>query len=105
MHWVRATRLDELPQLGHVVTGRMSIVGPRPERPEFTAHLAHEVPGYERRFELPPGLTGLAEVHGRYSTSAQYKVGYDLQYLVDWSISLDVAIIVRTCWVVLSRRV
>jgi exopolysaccharide biosynthesis polyprenyl glycosylphosphotransferase len=103
--WMRGVRLDELPQLWHVARGQMSIVGPRPERPEFTARLAAEVPGYERRFELPPGLTGLAQVNGRYLTDAQYKIGYDLQYVADWSLLLDIQLLARTVWVVLSRRV
>jgi lipopolysaccharide/colanic/teichoic acid biosynthesis glycosyltransferase len=103
--WVRATRADELPQILHIVTGRMSIVGPRPERPELTAGFEKEIAGYTRRHEVPPGLTGLAQIHGRYHTDAQYKLGYDLQYLVNWSPVLDIEIIARTVWVILARRV
>jgi exopolysaccharide biosynthesis polyprenyl glycosylphosphotransferase len=103
--WLRSTRLDELPQLWHVLTGTMSLVGPRPERPEFTGELALLVPGYERRLEIPPGVTGLAQVQGRYDTDASYKLGYDLQYLVNWSPVLDLQILARTLWVVVSRRV
>jgi len=103
--WVRATRADELPQILHIVSGKMSIVGPRPERPELTAGFEREIAGYTRRHEVPPGLTGLAQIHGRYHTDAQYKLGYDLQYLVNWSPVLDLEIIGRTIWVVLARRV
>jgi lipopolysaccharide/colanic/teichoic acid biosynthesis glycosyltransferase len=103
--WVRATRADELPQILHIVTGRMSVVGPRPERPELTAGFEKEIAGYTRRHEVPPGLTGMAQIHGRYHTDAQYKLGYDLQYLVNWSPVLDLEIIARTVWVVLARRV
>ena len=103
--WMRSTRADELPQLWNVVTGDMSLVGPRPERPELVARIAAEVPGYERRHEVRPGLTGLAQVQGRYHTDASFKVGHDLQYLVNWSLALDVQIMVRTVWVVLARRV
>ena len=103
--WVRATRADELPQILHILTGRMSIVGPRPERPELTAGFEKEIAGYTRRHEVPPGLTGLAQIHGRYHTDAQYKLGYDLQYLVNWSPVLDLEIIARTIWVILTRRV
>lgn len=103
--WVRATRADELPQLLHVVTGRMSVVGPRPERPELTAGFEREIAGYTRRHEVPPGLTGLAQIHGRYHTDAEYKLGYDLQYLVNWSPVLDLEIIARTIWVIVARRV
>ena len=53
---------------------------------------------------LPPGVTGLAQVNGRYDTDADYKLGYDLQYLVNWSLVLDIQILLRTVWVVLSRR-
>ena len=102
--WVRATRADELPQILHIVTGKMSIVGPRPERPELTAGFEQAIAGYTRRHEVPPGLTGLAQIHGRYHTDAEYKLGYDLQYLVNWSPVLDLEIIARTIWVVLIGR-
>jgi exopolysaccharide biosynthesis polyprenyl glycosylphosphotransferase len=102
--WVRATRMDELPQLWNVLRGEMSLVGPRPERPELTVQFEAEIPGYAQRYELPPGLTGLAQIHGRYHTDAEYKLGYDLQYLVNWSPVLDLEILVRTVWVVLARR-
>jgi lipopolysaccharide/colanic/teichoic acid biosynthesis glycosyltransferase len=103
-HWVRATRMDELPQLWNVLRGEMSLVGPRPERPELTASFEARIPGYSRRHELPPGLTGLAQIHGRYRTDPEYKLGYDLQYLVNWSPVLDLQILARTVWVVLARR-
>lgn len=103
--WMRDTRADELPQMLNVVRGQMSIVGPRPERPELVAEIERRVPGYARRQELPPGLTGLAQVYGRYHTSAEYKLGYDLQYLANWSPMLDLQILARTIWVVVSRRV
>lgn len=103
--WMRSTRADELPQLWNVLMGDMSLVGPRPERPEFVGEFAAQVPGYERRHELRPGLTGLAQVQGRYNTDAAFKVGHDLQYLVNWSLALDVQILLRTVWVVLVRRV
>ena len=63
------------------------------------------MPGYTLRHELPPGLTGLAQIHGRYSTDADYKLGYDLQYMVNWSPVLDLQIMFQTVWVVLTRRV
>jgi lipopolysaccharide/colanic/teichoic acid biosynthesis glycosyltransferase len=105
LRWMRSTRADELPQLWNIAKGEMSLVGPRPERPELVAEIVERVPGYIRRNELPPGLTGLAQIHGRYGTDAEYKLGYDLQYLVNWSIVIDVQILFRTVWVVLSRRV
>ncbi|WP_130648638.1 exopolysaccharide biosynthesis polyprenyl glycosylphosphotransferase [Egicoccus halophilus] len=102
--WVRATRMDELPQLWNVLRGEMSLVGPRPERPELTARFESVIPGYARRHALPPGLTGLAQIHGRYHTDPEYKLGYDLQYLVNWSPVADIEILLRTVWVVLARR-
>jgi exopolysaccharide biosynthesis polyprenyl glycosylphosphotransferase len=102
--WLRSTRADELPQLLNVLRGEMSLVGPRPERPELVESIAARVPGYVRRNELPPGLTGMAQIHGHYATDAVYKLGYDLQYLVNWSPILDLQILARTVWVVLSRR-
>ena len=103
--WLRSTRLDELPQLWNILRGEMGMVGPRPERPELTRHFQESIPGYERRHEVPPGITGLAQIHGRYHTDAEYKLGYDLQYLVNWSPVLDLEILMRTVWVVLTRRV
>ena len=102
--WLREMRLDELPQLGNVLRGEMSLVGPRPERPELTVDIERSVSGWVRRHQLPPGLTGLAQIHGRYATNPEYKIGYDLQYLVNWSPVLDLQILARTIWVVLSRR-
>ena len=105
LRWMRSMRADELPQLWNVLRGDMSLVGPRPERPELAEAIERRVPGYVRRNELPPGLTGLAQVEGRYETDAEFKLGYDLQYLVNWSLVFDVQILLRTIWVVLSRRV
>ncbi|CAN5743915.1 exopolysaccharide biosynthesis polyprenyl glycosylphosphotransferase [soil metagenome] len=105
LRWVRDTRGDELPQLWNVLRNEMSLVGPRPERPELTTDIERQVAGWVRRHQLPPGLTGLAQVNGRYATSAEYKIGYDLQYIVNWSPVLDVQILAQTVFVVLSRRV
>jgi exopolysaccharide biosynthesis polyprenyl glycosylphosphotransferase len=105
LRWVRAMRFDELPQLWNVLRGEMSIVGPRPERPELAERFSTLIPGYTRRHEVPPGITGLAQVHGRYHTDPEYKLGHDIQYLKNWSAVLDVQILLRTVWVVLSRRI
>ena len=101
--WVRARRLDELPQLLNVLRGEMSLVGPRPERPELTAGFERELPAYRQRHEVPPGITGLAQVSGRYHTDASYKLGYDLQYLANWSAVQDLEILFRTVAVLLRR--
>ena len=103
--WIRARRLDELPQLFNVLRGEMSLVGPRPERPELTAGFERELPAYRQRHEVPPGITGLAQVNGRYHTDASYKLGYDLQYLANWSAVQDLEILFRTVAVLLRREV
>jgi exopolysaccharide biosynthesis polyprenyl glycosylphosphotransferase len=105
LRWMRSTRADELPQLWNVLRGEMSLVGPRPERPELIQRIEQDVAGYARRHELPPGITGFAQINGRYETDPAYKLGYDLQYLVNWSLVLDVQILLRTILVVLRRRV
>ena len=94
--WLRRTRFDELPQLWHVVQGRMSLVGPRPERPERILEFEAALPGYGRRHEIAPGITGLAQVRAGYHTDPAYKLGHDLQYLVSWSPVLDLQILART---------
>ncbi len=103
-HWLRRTRFDELPQFWNVLKGDMSLVGPRPERPELVADFAKAIPGYGRRHEIPPGITGLAQTRGRYHTDASYKLGHDLQYLMSWSLVLDFQIIVRTVVVMFRRK-
>jgi exopolysaccharide biosynthesis polyprenyl glycosylphosphotransferase len=100
----RATRVDEIPQLWNVLRGDMSLVGPRPERPEFADRLAREVPGYALRHAIRPGLTGLAQISGDYGTEPEIKLRYDLAYLNNWSFGLDLAILLRTLPVVLTRR-
>ena len=103
-HWLRRTRLDELPQFWNVLKGDMSLVGPRPERPELVKEFSKAISGYERRHEIPPGITGLAQIRGRYHTDASYKLGHDLQYLMSWSIFLDLQIIARTLFVMFRRK-
>lgn len=104
LNWIRQTRLDELPQLLNVLRGEMTIVGPRPERPEELLQYEVEIPGYRRRHQAPPGITGLAQVYGRYHTHIEYKLGHDLHYLANWSPILDLQIMIRTAWVIVSRR-
>jgi exopolysaccharide biosynthesis polyprenyl glycosylphosphotransferase len=101
---LRAARIDEIPQLWNVLKGDMSLVGPRPERPEFAQRLAATVSGYALRHAARPGLTGLAQVSGEYSTEPEIKLRYDLAYLNNWSFGLDLAILLRTLPVVLTRR-
>ena len=103
-YWLRRTRLDELPQFWNVLKGEMSIVGPRPERPEMTKVYEETIPGYSRRHEIPPGITGLAQTRAGYHTDPSYKLGHDLQYLMAWSPILDLQIMVRTVGVMCRRR-
>jgi len=105
MGWIRATRLDELPQLINVALGHMTVVGPRPVRPEEFADYSQRFVGYHRRHQSPPGITGFAQVYGHYHTHIEFKLGHDLYYLTNWSPLLDLHIMFRTVWVVLSRRV
>jgi exopolysaccharide biosynthesis polyprenyl glycosylphosphotransferase len=96
---MRRMRLDELPQLWNVVRGDMSIVGPRPERPEFLALLEDEVPFWTRRHLVKPGVTGWAQVRHRYTSDvsgAAEKLSYDLYYLKHRSLRLDLAIVAMT---------
>jgi len=101
---LRAARIDEIPQLWNVLRGDMSLVGPRPERPEFAQRFAKAVSGYALRHAARPGLTGLAQVSGEYSSEPEIKLRYDLAYLNNWSLFLDLAILLRTLPVVLTRR-
>jgi exopolysaccharide biosynthesis polyprenyl glycosylphosphotransferase len=101
--WLRALRIDEIPQLWNVLAGDMSLVGPRPERPEFTSLFAESVSGYRLRLSARPGVTGLAQVSGDYSTEPEIKLRYDLAYLNNWSLGLDLAILLRTLPVILTR--
>lgn len=105
--WLRTNRLDELPQLWDVVRGRMSLIGPRPERPEFVTQLVAERALYRARSVVRPGITGWAQVQYRYaSTMAENltKLEYDLYYIRNLSLALDLSIAFRTLAIVLSRR-
>jgi exopolysaccharide biosynthesis polyprenyl glycosylphosphotransferase len=102
--FLRAARIDELPQLWNVLNGTMSLVGPRPERPAFARRFAAEIPGYLERFQVRPGLTGLAQVNGEYHTSAAYKLKYDLAYIYNHSLVLDLKIMAETLKVIVTRR-
>lgn len=98
-HFLRRTRLDELPQLWNVLRGDMAFVGPRPERPEFVDWLKHEIPYYNVRHVIRPGLTGWAQVRYKYGNSvsdAKEKLQYDLFYIKNLSIPLDLFILSET---------
>jgi sugar transferase (PEP-CTERM system associated) len=102
-HFLRRSRIDELPQLLNVLRGDMSIVGPRPERPVFVAELARQIPLYNERHMMKAGLTGWAQVNYPYGASvedARNKLSYDLYYVKNFSILLDILILAQTIRVV-----
>ena len=93
-HFLRRTSLDELPQFWNVLRGDMSIVGPRPERPEFVAEFRKEIPNYMKKHRVKAGITGWAQVHGlRGATDLNERIDYDLYYIRNSSFSLDMKII------------
>ena len=101
---LRRTRIDELPQLFNVLAGDMSFVGPRPERPQFVAELAKEIPLYNERHMVKAGLTGWAQINYPYGASvndARSKLSYDLYYVKNFSILFDIVILLQTIRVVL----
>jgi exopolysaccharide biosynthesis polyprenyl glycosylphosphotransferase len=105
--FMRKTRLDEIPQLWNVLRGDMDFVGPRPERPEFVDWLAKEIPYYELRHMIRPGLTGWAQVRYQYGASLEEtrrKLEYDLYYLKHKSVGLDLLIIFETIKTIILRR-
>jgi len=94
--WLRKLRLDELPQLINILKGDMSVVGPRPERPFFVEQYEKEIPNYSKRFTMQAGLTALSHVYGRYSTDIIDRTHYDLLYVQNYSLMLDIRIILLT---------
>jgi putative colanic acid biosynthesis UDP-glucose lipid carrier transferase len=97
--WMRKTSLDELPQFFNVLKGQMSIVGPRPERPEFVEKFKNEIPGYMKKHLVKAGITGWAQIHGwRGDTDLQTRIEHDLFYIDNWSLMLDLKIIFYTPW-------
>ncbi|HYG78464.1 MAG TPA: TIGR03013 family XrtA/PEP-CTERM system glycosyltransferase [Planctomycetota bacterium] len=102
--FIRKTRIDELPQLLNVLKGEMSMVGPRPERPQFVNNLKLEIPFYELRHTMRPGLSGWAQVRYQYGSSvddAHEKLRYDLYYIKNYSLFLDLTILLETTKVVI----
>jgi lipopolysaccharide/colanic/teichoic acid biosynthesis glycosyltransferase len=105
--FLRKFRLDELPQLFNVLRGEMSLIGPRPERPNFCELLSSEIPFFNLRHSVRPGITGWAQVKYQYGSSvgdARMKLEYDLFYLKHLSIALDSAILLETVKVILYGR-
>jgi exopolysaccharide biosynthesis polyprenyl glycosylphosphotransferase len=103
--WLRATSIDELPQLWNVLRGDMSLVGPRPERPVFVQEFRSSIPRYFERHKVRAGITGWAQVNGlRGDTPLAERTRYDIFYVENWSLAFDVKILIMTLRSVLSRR-
>ena len=94
--WLKASQLDEIPQLWNVLRGDMSFVGPRPIRPRFFAELAQDLPAYWQRLVVRPGLTGFAQVRRGYETSMAEKLAHDLEWIADRSVRLYLRTVVVT---------
>lgn len=105
--FIRMWRIDEVPQLWNVLKGEMSFVGPRPEREYFVKQLDERIPFYSQRFKVKPGITGWAQISYGYGASvedATEKLNYDLFYIKNMSIFLDIVIIIRTVKIVIFSR-
>jgi len=105
--WLRGCHLDEIPQLWNVLRGDMNLCGPRPERPEFVEWLGREIPYYDLRHAVRPGITGWAQVNYPYGNTvedAKEKLSYELFYIKNLSVGLDIVILLRTIKTVLLRR-
>jgi lipopolysaccharide/colanic/teichoic acid biosynthesis glycosyltransferase len=97
--WMRKSHMDELPQLINILRGEMSLVGPRPERPELFEELSRELPNFEQRLAVKPGLTGLAQIKNGYDTDAasvRRKLEYDLAYIENMSLGLELRLLAGT---------
>ena len=102
--FIRSTRLDELPQLWNILTGDMSLVGPRPERACFYEEFETYIHGFRHRLAVQPGLTGLAQVSGGYDLLPEEKIIYDMQYIQNRSIAMDLKCIFKTVRLVFTHE-
>lgn len=103
-HFIRATRLDELPQVFDILSGNMSIVGPRPERIEHVEKYTKEIPEFSYRLKVKGGLTGYAQIYGKYNTTPYDKLKLDLMYIQNYSILLDIKMILMTIKIIFMKE-
>lgn len=103
-YFLRKLHLDEIPQFFNILKGEMSLVGPRPERPVFVEEFKRNIPGYYRKYVVKPGITGLAQLYGGYETSAENKLKYDLAYINNWSLGMDLNIFFMSTEIILRGR-
>ena len=103
-HILRRTRLDELPQLINILKGEMSLVGPRPERPELAAEITRDIPEFEYRLKVKAGLTGYAQIYGKYNTTPYDKLKLDLTYIRNYSMLLDLRLMLMTSKIMLMKE-
>lgn len=101
---LRNLRIDELPQLFNVLKGDMSFVGPRPERPFFVEQFSKEIPEYVNRYMVKAGITGYAQIYGKYDTTPVDKLRYDLLYIKDYNLLLDIKLILQTFKVLMGKK-
>ncbi len=95
--FLRRTSIDELPQLFNILKGDMSVVGPRPERPQFVEQFKEEIPRYMVKHQVRPGLSGWAQINGyRGDTSIKRRIEYDIFYIENWTMSFDIKIMFLT---------
>lgn len=100
--FIRRTRIDEFPQIINIIKGEMSIIGPRPERPEFVNEFLKYIPDFNKRLAVRPGITGWAQVNGGYDLTPKEKLRYDIYYIKHESIKLDFLILLKTTKVIFN---
>ncbi len=101
---MRATRLDELPQLIDILVGNMSLVGPRPERIEHVKQYTEDIPEFQYRLKVRGGLTGYAQLYGKYNTSPYDKLQLDLMYIQNYSLLLDIRMLLMTVKIMFMKE-